>query len=139
MLELLKDSTYIRYWFAVVASFLGDAMARITLIYVAATLSDAPAALIALVIIAQLLPTGVLGVFAGPLTDRLPKRVLLVGSDLARVVIVLAMIPALGSSWLLLALIFLEGLGKTFFETARIAAIPAIVGNHSIPSAVALF
>ncbi|GAB2993933.1 MFS transporter [Saccharothrix stipae] len=139
MLELLKDSTYIRYWFAVVASFLGDAMARITLIYVAATLTDAPAALIALVIIAQLLPTGVLGVFAGPLTDRLPKRVLLVGSDLARVVIVLAMIPALSSSWLLLTLIFLEGLGKTFFETARIAAIPAIVGNHSIPSAVALF
>lgn len=139
MLELLKDGTYIRYWLAVVASFLGDAMARITLIYVAATLTDAPAALIALVIIAQLLPTGVLGVFAGPLTDRLPKRVLLVGSDLARVVIVLAMIPALGTSWLLLTLIFLEGLGKMFFETARIAAIPAIVGNHSIPSAVALF
>ncbi|CCH32065.1 MFS transporter [Actinosynnema sp. NPDC047251] len=139
MFELLKDSTYIRYWLAVVASFLGDAMARITLIYVAATLTDAPTALIALVIIAQLLPTGVLGVFAGPLTDRLPKRVLLVGSDLARVAIVLAMIPALHSTTLLLVLIFLEGLGKTFFETARIAAIPAIVGAHSIPSAVALF
>ncbi|MEJ2853297.1 MULTISPECIES: MFS transporter [unclassified Saccharothrix] len=139
MLELLKDGTYIRYWLAVVASFLGDAMARVTLIYVAATLTDAPTALIALVIIAQLLPTGVLGVFAGPLTDRLPKRVLLVGSDLVRVVIVLAMIPALGSAWLLLALILLEGLAKTFFETARIAAIPAIVGDHAIPPAVALF
>ncbi|GAA2393199.1 MFS transporter [Nonomuraea africana] len=90
-------------------------------------------------IVAQLLPSGVLGAFVGPVADRLPKRVLLIGSDLARVLIVLAMIPALGSAWLLLVLIFLEGVGKAFFETARIAAIPKIVGRHSIPSAVALF
>ncbi|MEU7893922.1 MFS transporter [Nonomuraea sp. NPDC049152] len=139
MLELLKDRTYLKYWLAVVVSFLGDAITRVTLIYVAATLTDAPVVLIALVIVAQLLPSGVLGAFVGPLADRLPKRVLLIGSDLARIVIVLAMIPALGSTWLLLTLVFLEGVGKAFFETARIAAIPKIVGGHSIPSAVALF
>ncbi|MEV4160776.1 MFS transporter [Nonomuraea dietziae] len=139
MLELLRDRVYLRYWLAVVVSFLGDAITRVTLIYVAATLTDAPVVLIALVIVAQLLPSGVLGAFVGPVTDRLPKRVLLIGSDLARVLIVLAMIPALGSAWLLLVLIFLEGVGKAFFETARIAAIPKIVGRHSIPSAVALF
>ncbi|MEU4546189.1 MFS transporter [Nonomuraea dietziae] len=139
MLELLRDRVYLRYWLAVVVSFLGDAITRVTLIYVAASLTDAPVVLIALVIVAQLLPSGVLGAFVGPVTDRLPKRVLLIGSDLARVLIVLAMIPALGSAWLLLVLIFLEGVGKAFFETARIAAIPKIVGRHSIPLAVALF
>ncbi|RCG26198.1 MFS transporter [Sphaerisporangium album] len=139
MLELLKDGTYIRYWLAVVASFLGDATARVTLIYVAATLTDAPALLIALVILAQMLPAGVLAAFIGPLADHVPARVLLVGSDLARVVIVLAMIPARGSAWLLLLLILLEGVGKAFFETARISAIPKIVGGHGIPAAVALF
>lgn len=138
MIELLKDGTYLRYWLAVVVSFLGDAMTRIVLIYVAATLTHNPA-VIALVVIAQFLPTGVLGAFLGPLTDRLPKRTLLVGSDLARGVVVLAMIPALGSVWALLVLILVQGIGKAFFETARIAAIPKIVGKHSIPSAVALF
>lgn len=138
MLELLKDSTYIRYWLAVVTSFLGDAIVRVTLIYVAATMTDAPVVLIALVVIAQLLPTGLLGAFVGPLADRLPPRTLLVGSDLARVVVVLAMIPARHSPWLL-ALILLEGVGKAIFETARMSAIPKFVGSHSIPAAIALF
>ncbi|GII97057.1 MFS transporter [Sinosporangium siamense] len=139
MLELLKDGTYIRYWLAVVASFLGDATARITLIYVAATLTDAPVLVIALVVVAQLLPVGMLSAFVGPLADRVSPRVLLIGSDLGRALIVLAMIPALDTLWLLIVLIFLEGVGKAFFETARISAIPKIVGSHSLPAAVALF
>lgn len=139
MRELLKDGIYIRYWLAVVISFLGDGIARITVIYVAAGLTDAPALFIAAVVIAQLLPSGALGAFIGPLVDRISPRVLLVGADLARFVIVLAMIQALNSAWMLLLLIFLEGIGKAVFETARMAAIPKVVGGHSIPSAVALF
>jgi MFS family permease len=138
LLELLKDRVYIRYWLAVVVSFLGDAMTRVTLIYVAARLTNSPV-VIALVVFSQLLPSGVLGAFVGPLTDRFPKRILLVGADLARMLCVLAMIPALDSIWLLLALILLEGVGSVLFETARIAAVPTIVGRHGIPVAVALF
>src|SRR5688572_8385081 len=103
-------------------------MARITLIYVAATLVDDPV-VIALVIMAQLLPSGAFGAFIGPLADRVSKRALLIGSDVARVVVVLAMIPALRSVGLLVVLILLEGVGKAFFETARIAAIPKIIGS----------
>ncbi|MEU1395746.1 MFS transporter [Micromonospora zamorensis] len=139
MLELLRDPIYLKYWLAVVVSFLGDAMSRITLIYVASTLVDNPA-VIALVIMAQLLPSGVFGAFIGPLADRVSKRALLIGSDLARIVIVLAMIPALRSVSLLLVLILLEGVGKAFFETARISAIPKIIGSpQRIPAAITLF
>nr|BFD80627.1 MFS transporter [Streptomyces sp. Xyl84] len=139
MRELLRDKVYIRYWLAVVVSFLGDGIAKVTVVYVAATLTDAPALFIAAVVIAQLVPSGVLGTFIGPLVDRMSPRVLLVGADLARVVIVLAMIPAVHSAGLLLALIFLEGIGKSVFETARMAAIPKVVGNHSLPAAIGLF
>ncbi|MEV4892006.1 MFS transporter [Nonomuraea sp. NPDC055795] len=138
MLELLRDRIYIRYWLSVVISFLGDAMTRITLIYVAGRVTDSPA-VIAAVVFSQLLPAGVLGAFVGPLADRLPKRVLLVTSDLSRMVIVLAMIPFLDSIGMLLVLIVLEGIGSAFFENARIAAVPSIVGKHRIPVAVALF
>ncbi|MFF4420571.1 MFS transporter [Streptomyces sp. NPDC001549] len=139
MLELLKDRTYIRYWLAVVASFLGDAITKITLIYVVATETDDPVLYVSLVVIAQLLPFGVLGAFVGPLADRLPARLLMVGSDLVRVALVLAMIAVRDSPLLLLVLILLSGIAKAFFETARITAIPLIVRGHSIPTAVALF
>ncbi|MFF0552736.1 MFS transporter [Streptomyces sp. NPDC004311] len=139
MLELLKDRTYIRYWLAVVASFLGDAVTKITLIYVVATETDDPVLYVSLVVIAQLLPFGVLGAFVGPLADRLPARLLMVGSDLVRVALVLAMIVVRDSPLLLLVLILLSGVAKAFFETARITAIPLIVRGHSIPTAVALF
>jgi MFS family permease len=138
MRELLRDATYIRYWLAVVVSFFGDAMTRVTLIYVTATLTEDPV-MIALIVLAQLLPSGLLGAFVGPLADRVSKRTLLVGADLARIVVVLAMILALDSVWLLVALTFLQGVGKAFFETARIAAVPKIVGMERIPVAVALF
>lgn len=139
MRELLRDKVYIRYWLAVVISFLGDGIAKVTVVYVAATLTDAPALFIAAVVIAQLVPSGVLGTFVGPMVDRMSPRTLLVGADLARVVIVLAMIPAVHNAGLLLTLIFLEGIGKSVFETARMAAIPKVVGSHSLPAAIGLF
>ncbi len=139
MRELLRDKVYVRYWLAVVVSYLGDGIAKVTVVYVAATLTDAPALFIAAVVIAQLVPSGVLGAFIGPLVDHMSPRVLLVGADLARVVIVLAMIPAVHHAGLLLALIFLEGVGKSVFETARMAAIPKVVGSHSLPAAIGLF
>ncbi len=139
MSELLRDKVYLRYWLAVVVSFLGDGIAKITVIYLAADLTDSPELFIATIVIAQLLPSGVFGAFIGPLVDRMSPRLLLVGADLARVVIVLAMIFAVDSAWLLVVLIFLEGLGKAVFETARMASIPKLVGRHSIPVAIALF
>ena len=90
-------------------------------------------------VVAQLLPFGVLGAFVGPLVDRLSPRVLLVGADLVRVALVLAMIPSYALAWLLLTVLILEGIGKAVFETARITAIPLIVRRHSIPTAVGLF
>ncbi|MEU3073537.1 MFS transporter [Streptomyces laurentii] len=139
MLELLKDRTYLRYWLAVVASFLGDAITKITLIYVVATGTSNPVLYVSLVVIAQLLPSGVLGAFVGPLADRVPARVLMVGSDLVRAVLALLMIAVRDSPLPLLALILLSGIGKAVFETARISAVPLIVRGHSIPTAVALF
>lgn len=138
MHELFKDIAYLRYWLSVVISFLGDAVTRIVLIFLVARLTESPL-LISLVLIAQLLPTGVLSVFIGPLTDHFSKRSLLVGMDVIRAVIVLLMIPALDSVWVLITLILIQGVAKAVFETARIAAIPDLVSRQNIPAAVATF
>jgi MFS family permease len=138
MLELLRDRIYIRYWLAVVVSFLGDAMTRITLIYIAAQLTHSPA-MIAFIVFAQLLPQGVLGAFIGPLIDRLSKRVVVVTADLVRSLVVGSMIFFVDSIWVLVVLILLSGVASAFFETARIAAVPKIVEGKSLPTAIALF
>jgi MFS family permease len=138
MLELLKDKTYVRYWLAVVIAFLGDGITRMAVIYLIAKSTDDPF-LLALVIFAQLAPSALLGVFVGPLTDRFPKRYLMVGADLARAALILTMIFFAETPTMLLVLVLLCGMAKTVFEPARIASIPRIVGGHSIPTAIALF
>ncbi|WP_374015847.1 MFS transporter [Paenibacillus thiaminolyticus] len=138
MLELLKDKTYIKYWLAVVIAFLGDGIVRMSVIYLIAQMTNDPL-MLALVIFAQLVPSAVLSVFIGPLADRFPKRLLMIYADLSRMVLILCMIFFVNSPWMLLFLVLLNGVAKTVFEPARIASVPRIVGNHSIPTAIALF
>jgi len=139
MRKLLSDSVYLRYWLAVVASYLGDGIMRVAVIYIAAHLTTSPALFVSLVVFMQLLPSGILSVFIGPFVDRISPRVLLVGSDLFRFVVVVLMTLVTQSPMLLVILIFMEGIGKAVFETARLAAIPKVVGKHNIADAIALF
>jgi MFS family permease len=74
-----------------------------------------------------------LGLPAGALVDRLPRRAVLVVTDLSRAV-VLALFTALLVSghagiWALIATVFMLGVGACFFDPAAQAAIPALVGR----------
>lgn len=128
MLKLLKDGTYIKYWLAVVLAFLGDGIARIAVIYLISKMTNDPF-MIALVIFAQLVPSAVLGVFVGPLTDRFPKRLIMIFADIARAILMLSMIFFIHSPWMLLLLVLLTGVAKSIFEPARIASVPPLLGT----------
>ncbi|MBB6673073.1 MFS transporter [Cohnella nanjingensis] len=138
MYELLKDKTYLAYWLAVVIAMTGDAIARISVIYLLSRMTDNPL-YIALVIFAQLLPSALLGIFLGPFTERYPKRTIMISADLSRMAILLVMIFFVDAPWILLTLVLLSGLARAVFEPARIASVPRIVGGHSLPAAIALF
>lgn len=60
MLELLKDKVYIRYWLAVVVSFLGDAITITTILYLVGTKTNS-VLMLSLVLIAHILPSVLLG------------------------------------------------------------------------------
>ncbi|MFE8702431.1 MFS transporter [Cytobacillus sp. FJAT-54145] len=138
MLELLKDKLYIRYWLAVVVSFLGDAMTLTAVVYFVGTSTDNPL-MISLVFVAQLLPVVVIGPFIGPLIDKYSSRSVMVYSDLYRFLIVFSMVFFHENIPVLLMLVFLQGIGTAFFEPARMSSIPTIVGVHRIPQGIALF
>lgn len=80
-----------------------------------------------------------LGLPAGALVDRWPLRRVMVATDLLRFVLLatfaLLTFGGFASIWLLIAVVFLVGVGNSFFDPAAQAAIPAVVGRE--PAALA--
>ncbi len=78
----------------------------------------------------------------GALADRLPRRLMMITSDLARFVVVgaLAIADATGhlSFPVLIVLAFLAGLGDGFFFPAFGGIVPLVVGSEALPSANSL-
>ncbi len=101
--------------------------------FTAALALHASAAQMALLGAADLIASLMVGLWAGAWVDRVRRRPLLIGCDLARAVL-LATIPLAALSGrldltLLLVVKFLSGAFDTLFELARQAYVPAVVGE----------
>lgn len=88
----------------------------------------------------HLMPLALFSPFAGPVADRVPRRMLMVCSDLARAVLVLLflLVDDPGDLPLLYTLLFLQMGCSIFFESARSAAVPSLVAREDIHGALAL-
>ncbi|TGB02013.1 MFS transporter [Halobacillus salinus] len=137
MLDLLRNPAYFKLWCAQVVSELGDGVTHIVVIYLVSQLSSNPA-VFSFVLMAWYIPTVLLGVFAGPLVDRFPRKWIMVGSDFYRLAILLLMIPFHHSVSALVILVFFQGIGTVFFEPAKTASIPSLIEEEQIPKAVGL-
>lgn len=137
MLALLKNRAYLNLWLAQIISMLGDGITKILIVFLAAQLSDNPI-VISFVVLAQIIPSTILGTFAGPFVDRFSKKRIMFSSDIYRAIIVLLMIPSQNSLVLMLILVFLEGIGSVFFDPARASIIPRIVGEENIAQSISL-
>ncbi len=75
----------------------------------------------------------IVGLPAGALVDRWPRRRVMVTTDLARTAVlgILALLIATGHGSIpaLVVAVFLVGVGSCFFDPAAQAAIPAVVGR----------
>src|SRR6516164_7475467 len=76
--------------------------------------------------IATLLPTVAIGLFAGPLIDRLSRRRLLVVADLARFA-VFAALPFFDTATWLVVLAGVAGVANSFFRPTVLAGLPNLV------------
>ncbi|MEO0764259.1 MAG: MFS transporter, partial [Pseudomonadota bacterium] len=132
-------------WLAQVVSQAGDWFNKVAVLSVLSKLVGTEAAIglglsFALENAVRLLPLAALSPLAGPLADRLPRRALMVGADLSRVAIVLAMLTVDSAEetprlYLLIALQM--GLGIVF-DAARQAAVPSTVERRDLHEAIAL-
>jgi MFS family permease len=84
--------------------------------------------------VAAIVPAALLGLFAGPLVDRLSRKRLMVGSDVLRL-LVFAALPFVSSPSAIVLLALAAGLGDAFFRPAVLAGLPNLVEDADLPAA----
>jgi DHA3 family macrolide efflux protein-like MFS transporter len=143
-LTLLRNANFRNLFGGQLISQVGDYFAFLGIAVVVATTlarTDAEAtAAVSVVMIAIALPRLVFGILAGVFVDRWDRRRTMLGSDLIRPGLTLAMIPALLSHnlGLVCGVAFLLSAVGTFFIPAKGAIIPSMVPTEHLTAANAL-
>jgi MFS family permease len=89
-------------------------------------------------LVTETLPIALLGFLLGPLLDRLPRRSLMIGADLFRAAVFVALILA-PSAWAIIALATLAGVAAGLFTPAVYAGLPNLVEERDLAGANGLF
>jgi MFS family permease len=133
-LGLLRDAPGFRLlFFATLASSLGTWLALVALV-VDVFDRTGDATWVSALLIVEFLPIVVIGLAAGPLIDRLPRRSILIGSDLARAA-VFGALPFAGSALGIVLLALVAGIATSFFRPAQYAALPNLVSDRELANA----
>jgi MFS family permease len=122
-------------------SITGDKIAPIALAFAVLALTDSPADL-GFVLSARVIVMVVLLLVGGVWSDRLPRRAVLVGTDLLRFATqgatAVLLLAGWATIWQLVVLQALAGGGQAFFRPASTGLIPSIVAKPRLQQANAL-
>lgn len=127
-----------RFWLGSLASDLGDGMMAIALPLVAALFTNDPL-LVSGLIAARFLPFLLFGLAAGVIVDRVDRVRLMIGTNVARSValVALAVLVATGSAtiWVLYAVMFTVMTCEVFYDLAGKALMPNLAPAGTIDRA----
>jgi MFS family permease len=123
-------------FFATLGSSLGTLLATVALIVDVKDRTDS-GPWVSAVMIAEFLPAVAVGLFLGPLLDRMSRRGLMIGADLVRVGAFCAL-PFAGSAGAIVALAAVAGVATGFFRPAVYAGLPNLVKEDELARANSL-
>jgi MFS family permease len=134
--SLLRHPDFLRFWSAQTISQFGSQVSILALPLVAISFLDSSPAEVALLSTMEFLPFVFFALPAGVWIDRLRRRPILIGADIARALL-LATIPAAWVAgvltiWQLYAVAFLVGCFTVFFDVAYQAYLPSLVERDRI-------
>ena len=136
-LRLLRAAPGYRLVFlAALASGIGTWLAFVALV-LDVTERTEDARWVSALLVAEFLPVVVIGLLAGPLVDRLPRRKILIASDLARAVVFL-LLPFAPSVLAIVLLALVAGVFTSLFRPALYAGLPNLVSDEDLPQANSL-
>jgi MFS family permease len=134
--DVLAIPAFRRLWLAQLGSQLGEAIALVAMPLLVYGLTGS-AELLSLIFILQLLPRVVLAPIAGMLADRLDRRRIVLGADLARAGLV-ALLPFTDRAWQIALLAMLVAVGNALARPAELAAVPMVVSAAQLVPALSI-
>jgi MFS family permease len=133
---LQRAGSFRLLWFATLGSGLGTWMATIALAQDVKNRTGS-SWWVSAVFVATFLPSVVVGLTAGPLIDRLSRKKLVIGADLARMGVFVAL-PFVTSSAEIVVLAAVAGIGNSLFRPAVLAGVPNLVADEDLAHGTAL-
>lgn len=139
MLDTLRHRDFALLWVAGLISVAGDFALMIALTLHAYALTGSAIATGG-VFAATLIPSVLLGSFAGVFVDRWDRKRTMVTADLARAALLLPLLTVVSADqlWLLYGVRAATGIVGLFFQPAESALLPRLVGEEQLVSANAL-
>jgi MFS family permease len=141
LLAPLRHRDFRLLWTGMCVSLLGDGVFLVAMAWQVYALSNAPAAL-ALVGVAMTVPTIVFLLLGGVVSDRLDRRRIMLGADVARGLAVglMATLSLTGALelWHVVALVAVYGAGQAFFSPAFDAIVPEVLPPEELAQANSL-
>ncbi|MBX0326416.1 MFS transporter [Oscillochloris sp. ZM17-4] len=136
---LRRNKPFRRLWYGQLVSQLGDWLDSIALFTLLLNLTGSGEA-VGLLMVAQFLPGALVGPFAGVVVDRLPRRTVLIASDIGRalLVLLLLLVHTVGDLWLVYTVVALKVVLTSFFEPARSAITPDVCAREELVAANAI-
>lgn len=133
-LNLLKENSSLRrLWLAQLISSVGDWFSYVAIIALVMDLTGSGLK-VALAILCRTVPVLLLGPWAGVLADRLNKKWVMIGTDLARAGIVVGYLGVNRAEdlWLVYLLSAVSSVGTVFFDSTRLAYLPQIINKDQL-------
>jgi MFS family permease len=130
---LRTNRNFRRLWLAQIVSEIGDWFYTLAIYSLLLELTGR-AGSVALALVLQVLPQTFAGPLAGVVNDRISRKKVMIAADLARMIIVLAMLLVRSRStvWLVYPLLLCETVMAAFFEPARSSVIPNITRREDV-------
>jgi MFS family permease len=134
---LRRNRNYRLLWVAQIVSEMGDWFYALAVYNLLLDLTGSKAQAVGLAVVLQVLPSTFAAPTAGVLNDRISRKRIMIGADIARFFIVLGMLLVRTSSmvWLVYPLLLVETIGAAFFEPAHSSVIPNIVPEEEVLAA----
>jgi hypothetical protein len=133
---LRRNRPFRRLWYGQVVSQLGDWFDSIALYALLLRLTGSGQAVGALMV-AQFLPSTVVGLWSGVVIDRLPRKLVMIAADLGRALLVLLYLLVRDADhiWIIYVVMILKVTLTSFFEPARTSVIPSVTTREELVAA----
>ncbi|MFM7246941.1 MAG: MFS transporter, partial [Actinomycetota bacterium] len=137
----LRERSFAYLMVGQASSIIGDAISMIALPFAILAMGGSVGQ-VGLVLAARAVPNTLFLLVGGVWADRLPRRLVMLASDLVRGVLMLlvfgALVTGTGGFWILVVLMALYGVGEAFFRPALSGVIPQTVSPARLQEAYGL-